>query len=82
MDTSAESPADFLVGQRFPYVSLVAATGVILERDDFALRVRRRAAPCAQHLVVVAGHIIHANLGIPDADAHPRRLLTQLRPDP
>jgi hypothetical protein len=49
MDTSTESPADFLVGQRFPYVSLVAATGGVLERDDFARRVRRRAAPCAQH---------------------------------
>lgn len=49
MDTSAESPADFLVGQRFPRVSLVAATGVVLELDDFALRVRRREAPCAQH---------------------------------
>lgn len=30
-------------------------------------------------LIVVAGNIAHANLGITDTDAHPRRLLAQLR---
>lgn len=175
MDASAEIPADFLVGRRFPNVSLVATTGAVLEPEDFATgsfvlfiyprtgrpdhiepagwslvpgakgcttescEFRDLAADYAaigyrlyglssqesdyQHetverlhltypllsdpgfsvatelglpsfefdgeklhvrstLVVVAGNITHANLGITDAATHPRRLLAQLRRDP